>query len=393
MRWKPLLAVLIGLLMIGVTARIGIAGDSYLQQRDTPKETISLGIIHTISPEQAEKLLKEGQLILVDSHGLEVLKDAKLLPYIIRFGNDTVYAVKILPGGRFFIYAAPEESVENDIKKFKEEALTEFRKAYFVEYTVPIEIPVDYSWRTMANGKVISNFSAESVSTSTDAYLESKITWTSGDEWYPRGRLQLIYLVYKLADMNPDYDWRVVDMQTYVYAGRYLWGSKQNSNRVQKIQPNSASILPIRNWEFEKITIQVDTRPDGNSVFSLDSFKPSYNNVDYYNEEHSQTLQYTLGNGGASVTITNILKAVKITVDNIGENWVRWTYKFNRDLGVGDEWVNVEPGYMFSLRIPNKHVEASQKFTITVNWVDNIPLSPDIHASNTLVYYWDWSIN
>lgn len=360
-----------------------------IQENDPSLKNSSLDLVHGISMEEAQELIKEGGFILVDSKGLEILKDAKLLPYVIRFGNDGVYAVKILPGGRFFVYGAPRGYAMRDLKKFKEEALEEFMKARFVKYTVPVEIPVNYSWKVVANGKTFSNFSTEAVSGSAKAYLESTITWTSGDNWYPHGRLKLVYNVYKLADVNPSYDWRVVEMQTYVYAGRYLWGPKHDS----KIRTNSRNVIPWPvYWEFEKVTIKADVRPDGNDVFSMDSFKPSYD-VDYYNDEHSQTIQYTLGNAGASVTITNRLKAVKITVDNTGENWVRWSYRFNRKLGVGDKFVVIEPAYTFSLRIPRGHREATQKFVVTVNWVGNIPLSRDAHASNTIDYFWEWGIN
>jgi hypothetical protein len=317
--------------------------------------------------------LEQGQFVIVDTPALKTLTKRGVIPYAPIFTNNTLYAIKLLPGKRFFIYAQP--NVKNE-KEFLSRAKEEFKKIDFWKETFTVEL-ANVSWEARAGEKTLGYHTA-SVDSTTNAYIESTIIWDSDDTWKPHGRLRLYWEVYKLADIDPNNDYRVVDMVTRVWAGRYLY-------------PEGSGIGV---WQTDNVKIGVNTKPDDNDIFTLGHFGPSHNE-DFFDSTEPTPVSYTLGTGGASITITQKLELVKIKIDTVGD-WVRWTYSFNRDLNKEDSYANswgeLEPGYEFMTKIPSSPTEAHQKLSVSVKWVYNRLYWIDDHFTGSITIDWIWHI-
>ncbi|MCD6524618.1 MAG: hypothetical protein J7K48_06490 [Thermococcus sp.] len=343
---------------------------SALPQRDTSTnasisgKALSIPEIHKVVSD-----LRSGDFVLVDSSTLRSLVNMGILPYAPVFQGNTVYAVKVLPDGKFFIYAGPNVK---DPSRFLAEAKEEFSKIDW-NRTITLRVkPSNFSWQVEINGKSTGIYTPEAAST-VSAYIEGTMEWSSHDDWKPHGKLKLVWEVYKLADIDPKNDYRVVDMITYVWSGHYLYGDPG-----------------IGKWQIDTVKIIANVKPDGNNVFDLADFGPSHD-VNGYNSTSQSTISYTIGTGGASVTIKQVIKLFSIDVDTNGD-WVRWTYTFNRDKegSYADSWVKLEPGYQFITHIPNSPTTAHQKLTASVKWTYNRPWWLDDHFTGTVGIDWIW---
>lgn len=314
--------------------------------------------------------LKRGNFEVVDSQTLKNLVKMGVIPYAPVFGDNTLYAVKILPDGKFFIYAGT--NVKN-INKFLDDAKREFSKVdWNREVTLRVE-PSKFLWQVEINGKPTETY-VPMTTTTISAHIESTIEWSSYDNWKPHGKLKLVWEVYRLADTDPKKDYRVVDMKTYVWSGHYLYGDSGTGE-----------------WQIDTVKIYVNVKPDGNSVFDLADFGPSHD-FNHYSSKAQSTISYTLGTGGASVTIQQVIKLFKITVDTNGD-WVRWTYTFNRDEegSYADSWIKLEPGYQFITHVPSSPTTVHQKLVASVEWTYNRPLLPDDHWTGSITIDWIWN--
>ena len=313
--------------------------------------------------------LRGGDFVLVDSDTLKSLVNMGVLPYAPVFRGNTVYAVKILPDGKFFIYAGPNV---RDPFRFLEEARGEFSKIdWSRDVTLKVE-PLNFSWQVRINGESKGTYTPEAAST-VSARVEGIIEWSSHNDWKPYGKLKLVWEVYKLADVDPRNDYRVVDMKTYVWSGHYLYGDSG-----------------VGKWQIDTVKVIANVKPDGNDVFDLADFGPSHE-VNRYNSKSKSTISYTIGTGGISVTIEQVIKLFSIDVDTNGD-WVRWTYTFNRDEkeSYADSWVKLEPGYQCIAHIPSSPTTAHQKLTVSVKWTHNRPYWFDDHFTGTVGIDWIW---
>ncbi len=315
--------------------------------------------------------LRGGGFVLVNSRTLKSLVDMRVIPYAPVFQGNTIYAVRVLPDGKFFIYAGT--NVENP-SEFLSEAKGEFSKIdWNRDITLRVE-PSNFSWRAVINGKSGVTYTPESTAT-VSAHIESMIEWSSYDNWKPHGKLKLVWEVYKLADTDPKNDYRVVDMITYVWSGHYLYGDSG-----------------VGEWQIDTVKIFANVKPDGNDVFDLADFGPSHE-VDEYNSKAQSTISYTLGTGGTSITVQQVIKLFKIDVDTNGE-WVRWTYTFNRDESgsYADSWVKLEPGYQFITHIPTSPTTVHQRLIASVEWTYNRPYCFDDHWTGSITLDWIWHL-
>ncbi|WP_457751262.1 hypothetical protein [Thermococcus sp.] len=330
------------------------------------------GALPNLSVSQVAFELKGGNFVLVDSQMLKALVGMKVLPYAPIFQGNTLYAVKILPDGKFFIYAGT--NVRNRTN-FLETAKREFSKINWDRDVILRVEPSNFSWQVKINGKPAGTYTPMAATT-ISAHIESTIEWSSYDNWKPRGRLKLVWEVYRLADTDPVRDYRVVDMKTFVWSGHYLYGD----NGIEK-------------WQIDTVKIYVNVKPDGNNIFNLADFGPSHD-VDRYNSTQQSTVTYTLGTGGASVTIKRVIRLFKIRVD-LGENWVRWTYTFNRGKSgsYADSWVKLEPGYQFITHVPSSPKTVHQELRASVEFTYNRPLWLDEHWTGTETIDWVWQFS
>ncbi len=220
--------------------------------------------------------LKKGNFEVVNSQTLKNLVRRGIIPYAPIFGDNTLYAVKILPDGKFFIYAGT--NIKN-INKFLNDAKREFSKVdWNREVTLSVE-PSKFSWQVKINGTPTETY-APMATTTISAHIESTIEWSSYNNWKPHGKLKLVWEVYRLADTDPKNDYRVVDMKTFVWSGHYLYGDSGTGV-----------------WQIDTVKISANVKPDGNSVFDLADFGPSHDVNDYSSKAQS-TISYTLGTGG-----------------------------------------------------------------------------------------------
>ncbi|WP_148882440.1 hypothetical protein [Thermococcus aciditolerans] len=344
---------------------------AYPTGSNVPSGISASGAPQSPSVPQVASKLKNGNFVLVDSHTLETLVEKGVLPYAPIFEGNTVYAIRVLPDGKFFIYAGTD--VTNPTK-FLKDAEKEFLKINWNrDITLRVE-PSNFSWQVMVNGKTAGDYMPEATA-KVNAYIESTIEWSSYDNWKPHGKLKLVWEVYKLADTDPRRDYRVVDMKTFVWSGHYLYGDSGSGK-----------------WQIDTVKITANVRPDGNNVFNLADFGPSHY-VNEYNSKTQSTISYTLGTGGASVTLQQVIKLFKIAVDTDG-NWVRWTYTFNRDEkgSYADSWVKLEPGYQFITHVPSSPVTAHQKLIASVEFTYNRPGWLDDHWTGSTTIDWIWDI-
>ncbi len=314
--------------------------------------------------------LKKGNFEVMDSQILKNLVKTGVIPYAPIFGDNTLYAVKILPDGKFFIYAGT--NIKN-ISKFLNDAKREFSKVDWGK-TITLKIePSNFSWKVKINGKPGGTYKPEGTP-SVSAHIESKIVWSSHDNWKPRGKLKLVWEIYRLADTDPQADYRVVDMKTFVWSGHYLYGDSGTGV-----------------WQIDTVKVYANVKPDGNSVFDLADFGPTHD-VNKYDSKVKSSISYTLGIGGASVTIQQVIKLFKIVVDTNGE-WVKWTYTFNRNEpgSYADSWIKLEPGYQFITNISSSPTTAHQKLVASVEWTYNRPLLPDDHWTGSTIIDWIWN--
>ncbi|MDV3103643.1 hypothetical protein [Thermococcus waiotapuensis] len=310
--------------------------------------------------------LKNGNFEVVDSQLLKTLVDTRVIPCAPIFENNTLYAVKILPDGKFFIYAGTNIK---DVDKFLDDARREFSRVDWNREVILEVEPSEFSWQVKVNGEPTEIY-PPMATTTVSAYIEGILEWNSYDNWKPYGRLKLEWEVYRLADVDPSNDYRVVDMKTYVWSGYYLYGDS---------------------WKIDKVKVYANVKPDGNSVFGLVDFGPSHN-VDAYNSNTQSTISYTLGTGGASIAIDQVIKLFKITVDTNGD-WVRWTYEFNRNgESYADGWVKLEPGYQFVTHVPSSPTTAHQKLEASIETVYPHLLWFDDHWTGSVSIDWIWSI-
>ncbi len=327
-------------------------------------ETIQSPDIPTVVSE-----LENGNFVLVGSPTLETLVKEGILPYATIFQGDILYAVRVLPDGKFFIYAST--GIRNPTK-FLEAAKEEFSKINWSRNVILKVEPSNFSWHVSINGKPHESYSPEATTT-ISAHIESTIEWSSYDNWKPHGKLKLVWEIYRLADADPNKDYRIVDMKTFVWSGHYLYGDSG-----------------IGTWQIDTVKIYANVRPDGNDIFNLADFGPSHY-VNEYNSKVQSTVSYTLGTGGASVTIQQVIKLFKIAVDTNG-NWVRWTYTFNRNEqgSYADSWVKLEPGYQFITHIPSSPTTVHQKLITSAEFTYNRPGWLDNHWTGSITLDWVW---
>ncbi|CAD5243977.1 hypothetical protein [Thermococcus camini] len=340
-------------------------------QADTStRASSSVDILPKQGIHEVVSTLNRGSFVLVDTHTLKSLVNMGVLPYAPLFQGNTMYAVRILPDGKFFVYAGTNVK---DPTRFLSEARKEFSKIdWDKDITLKVE-PSNFSWRTVINGKSGGTYTPESVAT-VSAHIESTIEWSSNDDWKPHGKLKLVWEVYRLADTDSKKDYRVVDMITYVWSGHYLYGDSGTGK-----------------WQIDTVKITANVKPDGNNIFNLADFGPSHD-VNEYNSKAQSTISYTLGTGGASIRIQQVIKLFKIQVDT-NEDWVRWTYTFNRNEAesYADSWVKLEPGYQFITHVPISSTTVHQKLTASVEWTYNRRSWFDDHWTGSVTIDWVWN--
>jgi len=343
--------------------------------QSSTSSTDSISGVHLTNQDVSKILtgLKKGNFEVVDSQLLKNLVKIGVIPYAPIFGNNTIYAVKILPDGKFFIYAGTNIK---DVNKFLNDARGEFSK---VDWNREITLSVEhskFSWQVKVNGDPTETYTPMATTT-VSAYIEGVLEWSSYDNWKPHGKLKLVWEVYRLADIDPENDYRVVDMKTFVWSGHYLYGEDP---------------FGLGRWQIDTVKVYANVKPDENGIFDLADFGPSHD-VDEYKSTTQSKISYTLGTGGASVTIEQVIKLFKIAVDTNGD-WVMWTYEFNRDESgsYADSWIKVEPGYQFITHVPSSPTTAHQKLVASVKWTYNRKYLPDDHWTGTISIDWIWSI-
>ena len=356
--------------VLGVLVGSLFVVSAYPQSSASPASPISG--IYPINQNVSKILagLKKGNFEVMDSQILKNLVKTGTIPYAPIFEGNTLYAVKMLPDGKFFIYAGT--NIKN-INKFLNDAKREFSEVdWNSEVTLSVE-PSKFSWQIKINGNPTATYTPMATTT-ISAHIESTIEWSSYDNWKPHGKLKLVWEVYRLADTDPKNDYRVVDMKTFVWSGHYLYGD------------SGAGV-----WQIDTVKVYANVKPDGNSVFDLADFGPSHY-INEYSSKAQSTISYTLGTGGASVTIQQVIKLFKIAVDTNGD-WVKWTYTFNRnELGsYADSWIKLEPGYQFITHVPSSPTTVHQKLVASVEWTYNRPLLPDDHWTGSITIDWIWN--
>jgi len=355
--------------VLGVLVGSLFVVSAYPQSSASPANPISG--IYPINQDVSKILigLKKGNFEVMNSQTLKNLAKTEAIPYAPIFDGNTLYAVKILPDGKFFIYAGTNIK---DVNKFLNDAKREFFKVDWGKTITLKTEPSNFSWNVKINGKPSGTYKPEGTP-SVSAHIESKIVWSSNDNWKPRGKLKIVWEIYRLADTDPQADYRVVDMVTYVWSGHHLYGDSGSGR-----------------WQIDTVKVYANVKPDGNDIFDLAKFGPTHD-VNKYDSKVKSSISYTLGTGGASVTIQQVIKLFKIAVDTNGD-WVRWMYTFNReeDDSYANSWIQLEPGYQFITNIPSSPTTAHQKLVASVEWTYNRPLLPDKHWTDSITIDWTW---
>ncbi len=354
--------------------------------------------LDTMSLSEAWEKISAGKLAIVNGSVLKNLgrihKFNSKLPFIVTFnisGFKVIYAVGLIHNESVFIYAEPVGPLFS-IEGFKKRAYETFKHAifnYVKSYKKAVQLSGNQHWSVTIN--VSSNNSqstrtgiiqGETVTSTNNAYVAGHIYWNSYDAWAPYVRLKLAYVVYKLQDINPDYDYYTVVQHTEVYPGYYLNHDQHNDNYGFK-------------WEIDKVTNYFNTDYNTQNVFDLLSYKPDYD-LNYYKDKEAHTISYTIGTGGISVSVSYQLRSFKLSVVSTGYDWAKWIVDLNRESywtdGVGREPITVEPSYLFALNLNqlSNEGQASQRFYASVDMTGNNILQPDDHWQGTIYITWTW---
>ncbi|MEB3755389.1 MAG: hypothetical protein GSR79_00795 [Desulfurococcales archaeon] len=352
----------------------------------------------TMSLSEAWKEISTGNLAIVNSSVLGNLSRMHefhiMFPFIVIFNISAfrvVYAVGLIHNESVFIYAEPAGPLFG-IEGFKKRAYETFKNAtldYVKSYRKTVQLTGNQHWNVTINTSSNNSSSirtsiirSESVTSTNNAYIAGHIYWNSYDTWAPQVRLKLGYIVYKLQDINPDYDYYTVVQHTEVYPGYYLNYEQHNDDYGFK-------------WEINKVINYFNTDYDTQNVFDLLSYKPNYD-LDYYNDEESHTISYTIGTGGISVSVSYQLRCFKLSVVSTGYDWAKWIVDLNREDywqdGVGREPITVEPSYLFALNLNqlSNEGQASQRLYASVDMTGNNIWQPDDHWQGTVYITWTW---